>query len=171
MPVNLELKAKYPNIKRAEAIACEFTQLQGETIGQVDTYFLVPHGRLKLREIEGQGSELIWYDRDESEMERISHYERCPVHDTAVLRTLLERAFGVDVTVRKKRTVYVWNNCRIHIDMVDTLGPFVEFEVLNGTDDDAQERMKFLVREFGITELDIVNCSYADLVRTLTSNY
>ena len=46
-------------------------------------------------------------------------------------------------------------------------GPFVEFEVMENQRNDEKERLNFLVEKFGITDLDIINCSYADLIRTI----
>jgi predicted adenylyl cyclase CyaB len=167
MPVNLELKAKYPNIKRAERIAHEITESDAEILDQTDTYFRIPHGRLKLREIHDVTSELIWYDRKEDGGDRISHYERVTVDDSEGFTTILTRSLDVDVRVTKQRTVYRWNNCRVHIDLVEQLGPFVEFEVMESPQNDERERLQFLIEKFGITDLDIINCSYSDLLRNI----
>lgn len=170
MKTNLELKAKFPNIKRAVEIAKSLSETEGEVLEQTDTYYNVPEGRLKLREIKNGGniqSELIWYDRDEEGEERISHYERVPLDDAEGFTAILTHSLGADVKVQKQRTVYIWNNCRIHIDLVEQLGPYVEFEVTETQKDNARERLNHLIETFGITELDIINCSYADLARTL----
>ncbi len=174
MPVNLELKAKYPNIKRAEAIAVELSETEQEVLQQVDTYYSVPHGRLKLREIKsikGDTAELIWYERDEEGGDRMSRYERVSVDTSSGFLSILTEALSPDVTVEKQRTVYMWNDCRIHIDLVEQLGPFVEFEILTEQRSDEKERLQFLKEKFGITELDIINCSYSDLLRTLAPDY
>jgi len=164
---NLELKAKYPNIKRAESIARDIAGTAGEILNQTDTYFRVPRGRLKLREIHGVTTELIWYDRDEEGEERISHYERVTLDNAKGFASILTQSLEMDVKVEKQRTVYLWNDCRIHIDLVDRLGPFVEFEVMDNRQNDERGRLNHLIEKFGITELDIINCSYADLARTL----
>jgi adenylate cyclase, class 2 len=171
MPKNLELKAKFPNIKRAESIARRISGSDGTTIHQTDTYFKVSAGRLKLRVIKGQQSELIWYDRDETSGEMLSSYERVKIPADGALPGILQSALSVDVTIEKDRTVYLWNNCRIHIDMVENLGPYLEFEVILEGDDAGEERMQYLREQFGITELDIVDCSYSDLMRTQIMNY
>jgi adenylate cyclase class IV len=174
MPVNLELKAKYPNINRAEKIAVELSETEPEVLHQIDTYYLVPHGRLKLREIQSAAvdwAELIWYDRDEEGGDRISRYERISVDTSSGFLTILTEALSPDVIVKKQRTVYIWNSCRIHIDMVEQLGSFVEFEILTEKRSDENERLQFLKDKFGITDLDIINCSYSDLLRTLDPDY
>jgi adenylate cyclase, class 2 len=175
MPVNLELKAKYPNIKRAESIARELAREDPEIAEQIDTYFKIAHGRLKHREIHAengtQQSELIWYERDEDGRERYSRYERTNIDPSSGMYRILENALEIDVRVTKRRTVYLWNDCRIHIDIVDRLGPFVEFEVLESGGADERERLGSLIDAFGITDLDTINCSYADLARTIDADY
>jgi len=174
MPINLELKAKYPNIKRAETIAVELSETEPEVLQQIDTYYNVPHGRLKLRKIKtvaGDIAELIWYDRDEEGSDRISRYERVPVDTSSGFLSILTEALSTDVTVEKQRTVYMWNDCRIHIDLVEHLGPFVEFEILTEQRSDEKERLQFLKDTFAITDLDTINCSYSDLLRTLDPEY
>jgi adenylate cyclase, class 2 len=171
MPKNVELKAKFPNIKRAESIARRISGSEGTTVHQTDTYFKVSAGRLKLRVFEGQQSELIWYDRDETSGEMLSSYERVKIPSDGALPGILQNALSVDVTIEKDRTIYLWNNCRIHIDIVENLGPYIEFEIMLEGDDTGEERMQYLREQFGITELDIVDCSYSDLMRTQIMNY
>lgn len=174
MPTNLELKAKYPNIKRAESIARELSETEPEILEQIDTYYNVPHGRLKLRQIhsnDGISMELIWYDRNEAGGERISNYERVELNGESGFYKILEQALEIDVKVEKQRTVYIWNGCRIHIDIVEQLGHFLEFEVLTSHPSPPNERLQHLTEKFGITDLDIINCSYADLLRTQIPDY
>lgn len=168
MKTNLELKAKYPNIRRAESIAQSLSETEPESLQQTDTYYRVPRGRLKLREIKSRDdshAELIWYDRDEKGEDRISHYERVPIDGEKGFINILARSLEPDVKVEKQRTVYIWNDCRIHIDLVENLGPYVEFEVMENNRNDARQRLDFLIEQFGITDLDTINCSYADLAR------
>ncbi len=167
MPKNLELKAKFPNIKRAEDIARAIAESDPEVLEQTDTYYIVPRGRLKQRESNGKQAELIWYDRDEESADRYSVYERVPLDNAPGFIAILKQSLDVDVRVKKHRTVYTWNDCRIHLDLVEQLGPFVEFEVMENHRNDEKERLNFLVEKFGITDLDIINCSYADLIRTI----
>ncbi len=174
MPTNLELKAKYPNIKRAETIARELSETEPEILEQIDTYYNVPHGRLKLRQIhsnDGVAMELIWYERIETGGDRISNYELVELSRESGFYKILEQALEIDVKVEKQRTVYIWNGCRIHIDLVEQLGPFLEFEVSTHHHDGPSERLQHLIEKFGITDLDVINCSYADLLRTQIPNY
>src|SRR5262249_41572630 len=49
---NLELKARYPDLERGEAIAQSIGAEFGCAVHQRDTYYNAPTGRLKLREQE-----------------------------------------------------------------------------------------------------------------------
>ncbi|HVQ05811.1 MAG TPA: adenylate cyclase, partial [Burkholderiaceae bacterium] len=63
MARNIEIKARIASIDavmpRARALASGEAQL----IAQDDTFFAVPHGRLKLREFADGSAELIHYHR------------------------------------------------------------------------------------------------------------
>lgn len=97
---------------------------------QVDTYYCVPSGRMKLRQINGKRSELILYDRPSSRGSRYSRYSVLPVSDPRAMDSLLAHMFGREVVVRKTRRLYLFRNARIHIDRVSGLGDFLEFEVV-----------------------------------------
>jgi adenylate cyclase class IV len=61
---NLELKARHADLDAARKIVRAIAGVRsGGVEMQVDTYFHVPHGRLKLREINEESATLIFYDR------------------------------------------------------------------------------------------------------------
>ncbi|MGE3805010.1 MAG: adenylate cyclase, partial [Gemmataceae bacterium] len=59
---NLEVKARCGDLARARQVVQELCG-PPRVEHQVDTYFQVPRGRLKLREIDGQEAALIAYER------------------------------------------------------------------------------------------------------------
>ena len=165
---NLELKARHGDLaaarKAVQAIAGIST---GGVENQVDTYFQVPHGRLKLREINEESATLIFYQRPDQAAARICNYQLVPVPNPAPLKTALSAALGIRGVVRKRREIYFWHNVRIHLDEVAGLGTFVEFEAVLGPEDDerlAQERLDQLCRLFGISPGDLLGRSNADLL-------
>jgi homotetrameric cytidine deaminase len=171
---NVELKARDPDpartLERALAIGAE--QL-GE-IRQRDTYFAGARGRLKLREQETDGpplfDELIEYSRPDSTGARTSTYRRVPVADAAPLREALDAAYGVLVTVNKRRRVLLWEGVRIHLDDVDGLGTFLELEAVADLESDLgaeHQKVERLRAELGVKDAHLVATSYADLVREL----
>lgn len=165
MPTNLELKARYPSAERASDIATTFIKREPDVLLQIDTYYGVREGRLKLREFGLNGAELIYYHRGNQKAERISEYSIIPVHDAAGVKELLHSRLGRRIVVDKKRLVFLYENARIHIDVVKDLGTFVEFEVLvtKGTRQ-AHRLIRFLCDKFEIRNDQLVGVSYSDLL-------
>ena len=166
MSSNLELKARINNISDARKIAEALPAIfEGELI-QTDTYYAVPQGRLKLREFaDGSPSELIFYDRDESTNQRLSNFITYSTTDPNALSCLLEQAFGILTKVSKHRLLYLFQQTRIHLDEVKSLGTFLEFEVpLLSSLADARLKLQFLIGQFQIDEKNCFRKSYLDLM-------
>lgn len=96
---------------------------------QIDTYFQVPRGRLKVREGAIENA-LIAYERPDE-----PGAKPCDVRMTELdagasgeLRELLEAAIPVRVRVRKRREILFIANVKFHLDEVEGLGAFVEIE-------------------------------------------
>lgn len=162
---NLELKARIARIEEAEERARRLGATEGGLLRQVDTYFDAPSGRLKLREINGNEAQLIGYDRPEQDAQRYSQFRVVAVTDAAGMKALLTEAMGLRGTVSKHRRLYHWNDCRIHLDEVEGLGSFVEFEVLSqGNTCSDWDRMETLMLQFGLRDQDAIRASYSDLL-------
>jgi adenylate cyclase class IV len=134
---------------------------------QTDTYFHAPRGRLKLRVVVGWPPVLIWYERPDEAADRLSHYHLVPAADAALTRAALAAALGVRGEVCKRRAVHHWHNVRVHLDTVDGLGTFVEFEAVLGEGDDeaaARRQLDHLARELGLEGAEVLAGSYADLL-------
>jgi predicted adenylyl cyclase CyaB len=169
---NLEFKARIDDPKPLTARAREIGfDLWGD-LRQVDTYFEVPRGRLKLRETTSFPAELILYKRDEAGGARPSDYEKTSVADAAALKTMLTAALGVRAVVRKRRTLLLLDTTRMHLDNVEGLGWFLEFEVpvRDGDEAAAVERLEMLLRELSFTQEDGIRASYVDLISATTSS-
>jgi adenylate cyclase class IV len=125
---------------------------------------------LKLREIDratGNRAEVIWYQRPNVIGYRGSDYSVVPVGDAAGIKAALSGACGVRGVVRKEREVWLYDNVRIHLDRIEELGSFVEFEaVMSESEDEAASlsRLDRLCAALGVREQDRVAQSYADLV-------
>jgi adenylate cyclase, class 2 len=166
MPQNLEIKCRYQSLARARKIALSIGASSQGTLRQIDTYFNAKSGRLKLREINGQRSELIYYQRPNARSSRYSHYSIVSLDEPGAPKSLFRSLLGVSAVVRKKRSLFLYKNARIHIDSVERLGTFVEFEVVvKRGKRQARELMKFLMKEFGINKKMLLGGSYSDLVR------
>jgi predicted adenylyl cyclase CyaB len=163
MPRNLELKCRIAS----KAIACECARALGAqphgVLVQEDTYFVVPHGRLKLREHHPGAAELIVYERPNQKGDRWSNYQRIEVTGSPGLKEALSQALGVACVVRKKRHLFLTSHARIHIDEVEGLGVFLEFEVTNEDAVIAVQKMAELRKSFGLEAEEGIEGSYSDL--------
>ena len=74
--------------------------------------------------------------------------------------------FDTRVIVKKKRRLFLYKNARIHLDTVEQLGNFIEFEVVV-TQGKKQARKIFqeLVEAFGIKDSQTIEGSYSDMVK------
>jgi adenylate cyclase class IV len=111
---------------------------------QRDQFYEVPRGRLKLRTVEGGGSALIAYEREDTPATRASEYARYATHDLTSLADVLERALPRAGVVEKSRHLLILRNTRIHLDEVVGLGRFVELETVIGTQSDAEAEREHL---------------------------
>lgn len=133
---------------------------------QTDTYFHVPHGRLKLREGNIENS-LIQYFRADDPAARVSDVALAPVADSAALKNALARALGVKIEVRKRREIYFLGNVKIHLDELAGLGQFVEIEVIAPNPDtpvaELEAQCRQLMAAFQIRPEDVLAVSYSDM--------
>lgn len=149
------------------AVCESLKALPAGVLTQCDTYFEAPHGRLKLRETDGEVAQLIAYQRPDHSAHRLSRYRIAEIDDAAGVRQALEEALGLKAVVRKVRRLFLLGNVRIHLDEVEGLGSFIEFEAVlaEGSDPSREEgRARELQTAFGIAEADIIGGSYCDLV-------
>ena len=165
MPKNLEIKARYASLAAARRIARSIEARFAGTLRQTDTYFKVRRGRLKLREINRKRLELIYYRRENARKNRYSNYSVLQLPDADASKRLLRSVFESSVVVKKKRELYLYKNSRIHIDHVERLGGFIEFEVLvvHGKRQ-AQVLMAYLRRKFAIDSSSLIAGSYSDMI-------
>ena len=130
MPVNFEFKAKTNQLQKLEEL---LLQKNPEFIGldhQIDTYFNVAHGRLKLREGNIENA-LIHYERSdaaEAKQSNVLLYQHQP---SATLKQILVKTLGIKVVIDKKRKIYFIGNVKFHFDQVEELGSFVEVEAID----------------------------------------
>lgn len=167
MPQNVEIKARCASPEKIHEI---LQQQNARFIGvdrQVDTYFNVPEGRLKLREgnIENQ---LIFYKRDNQSGPKKSEVLLYPFQENKTLKEILTVTNGVKVVVSKERSIYFIDNVKFHVDSVADLGTFMEIEAIDRTDtislEKLEEQCRFYMDLLKIEGTDLVEVSYSDLL-------
>ena len=167
MARNVEIKARITSVDALMPRARALAQRDAELIAQDDTFFRVPHGRLKLRAFADGSAELIHYERADTPHAKLSDYRRVPVLDAAALRDALERALGTIGRVRKQRWLLLAGQTRIHLDRVDGLGDFIELEVVLRDDQGEPDGVRIadqLMHELGLAQAERIAGAYLDLL-------
>ncbi len=164
---NFEFKAKVSNIDKYEE---KLLTLQPKYIGidhQIDTYFNVNSGRLKLREGNIENA-LINYDRANISGSRESDVILYQHKPNIALKNILVKQLGIKVVVCKKRKIYFIDNVKFHFDTVDLLGTFIEVEAINYDGAYSLEKLKNQCEQyfsfFDLASKDIIEKSYSDLI-------
>jgi predicted adenylyl cyclase CyaB len=165
---NVEIKARCqalePLDKILRAAGADYKGLDH----QIDTYFVVPDGRLKLREGNIERA-LIHYQRPNQTAAKLSdirYYQ--PTENSTDLKETLSAALGIKVVVDKQRHIYFIDHVKFHLDEVLGLGTFVEIEVIDreGTRTTAElnEQCQHYQQLLGIEDRDLLANSYSDLL-------
>ncbi len=168
MASNVEIKARVTDPKAMRSRVESLGTTAPEELVQIDTFYNAPTGRLKLREFADGTGELICYQRPDDPGPKVSSYFRAPSSDPSSLRGVLSRSLGVRATVRKRRTVFLLGQTRIHLDQVEGLGSFIEFEVVlrDGQSVSDGERIAAnLMDALSVSPADLLPHAYVDLIQ------
>jgi adenylate cyclase, class 2 len=163
--INYEFKARLKNDAMVRSALKALRARYFGTDHQVDTYFRVPTGRLKIREGRIENA-LIFYQRTNAARARRSKIEMIMLPPRNSIRAILAAALGVWVVVDKRREIYFVGNVKIHLDRIRGLGNFVEVEAISrgGSVAKVRDQARKFQKLFGIKASDIVPQSYSDLV-------
>jgi predicted adenylyl cyclase CyaB len=164
---NVELKSRCADLAAARDAALRLGAAGAGVLEQTDTYFHCANGRLKLRETVGRRADLIAYARPDHADARTGAYDLIPIEDPGPLKRGLAMTLGVRIVVIKRRELLLWHNVRIHLDRVEGLGTFVEFEaVISEGEDEATgyQRVATLAEALQLREDDRIATSYANLM-------
>ncbi len=167
MKTLVELKAKIDNIDKVRE---KILKLNAKFIGkfrQIDTYFNVPKGRLKLREVEGKPhAQLIYYERENIATPKKSEVFILEISNPEEFKEKTEKILGIKSVVDKVREVYVYRETKIHLDSVKRLGYFIEFEK-ETSDLEIENCRKFLeklMEKLKIKRENLIELSYGELI-------
>jgi adenylate cyclase class 2 len=167
----MELKAKVLDLEVVRRRLTRLGALHMGTFRQIDVYFDVHEGRLKLREVEGKNNaELIYYERDNIAGPKRSNVFILKIQDPKVFKDLLKRLLKISAIVEKVREIYRYQGTQIHLDTVEKLGNFVEFERKTPAGERAtkknQQILEKLMEKLGINPENLEKLSYGDLIQT-----
>ena len=167
--INIEFKAQCNNPERIKKILTSRNADYKGVDCQVDTYFKVNTGRLKLREGEIERA-LIYYSRKDTKEPKQSNVTLLPIDSksSTILKEILTNSLGILVIVAKQRSIYFIENIKFHIDTVEELGSFIEVEAIDvdGTIgiEKLQEQCQAFLKLFEISKEDLIPTSYSDLL-------
>jgi adenylate cyclase, class 2 len=165
--LNIEIKAKTNEPDRIREI---LKTNNADFIGvdhQVDTYFKVASGRLKLREgnIENH---LIYYERENTRDPKKSSVTLYKNNPNSNLKEILIKSLGVLAVVDKHREIYFIENVKFHLDNVEGLGTFVEIEAIDKDDsigyNKLLEQCNFYLKLLLVSKEDLIGISYSDML-------
>jgi len=165
--LNIEIKARCSDHQSIRDIL----ELRGaRTVGedhQIDTYFNVEAGRLKLREGNIENS-LIFYHRPDSAGPKRSDVLLYRVAPDPSLKEVLGASLGIKVVVDKRREIFFDENVKIHLDRVQGLGAFLEIEAIDAdgtrTEEELKKQCDSFMDLFSVQDEDLVEKSYSDLL-------
>lgn len=165
--LNIEFKAI--SIKPAEQEAL-LLKHDPKFIGedhQVDTYFNVSKGRLKLREGNIENA-LIHYEREDYAGAKSSHVLLYQHQPDKTLKEILIKTLGIKALVDKRRKIYFIGNVKFHFDTVAGLGTFVEVEAIDKDGSIGIEKLQAQCDAYaallGIKSEDYCSVSYSDMI-------
>ena len=167
---NFEFKAKVDNLSFYENKLHTLNPIFKGEDHQIDTYFNVKKGRLKLREGTIENA-FINYNRENTVVAKLSEiilYQHIP--DKA-LKDILMIQLGVKIIVDKRRKIYFIDNVKFHFDLVSGLGTFIEVEAIDNKEQYSIAALKAQCDHyFAFFELDktnLIDISYSDLMELL----
>ena len=165
----IEIKARCSNPSKVRQLLLQ--QLNIQFIGvdaQMDTYFKIPSGRLKLREGNIENS-LIYYDRENKMDAKKSDVTLYKPTEVVSLKAVLLAALPTLIVVKKKREIYFIDHIKFHIDTLSALGSFIEIEVIDATDamdiTKMKEQCQRYMELFDVQKEDLMENSYSDMLQ------
>ncbi len=169
MPIlNFELKACTDRLAVLEERLLTLNPRFAGEDNQLDTYFNVDKGRLKLREGNIENA-LIWYQRPDTAAAKLSEVLLYKFKPAPELKQILTMVHGIKTIVGKRRKIYFIDNVKFHFDTLEGLGTFVEVEAIREV---PQEVLDNESQKISISaELEAQCSSYADFLDIRRADY
>ncbi|CAD5211238.1 unnamed protein product [Bursaphelenchus okinawaensis] len=164
--VTLSIKAYVRDLEAMESKIFAYTETLGHIAQQLDVYFNVPYGQLKLRKTHPskEHAELI-SSKSVSHSSNLVETRSTHIQEASALRKTLELCITELGSIKKKRRVYVKDNVRINLDDVEDVGVFVDIEIKKDGSHDVDKKAEEVRKALGITEDIVVSSTYLELYR------
>jgi len=164
--LNIEIKARLADATHARKI---LEKHQADFKGldhQIDHYFQVKEGRLKLREGNIERS-LIHYNRANKQGPKASDILLYETEKLDILKEILLKSLDTLVVIDKKREIYYIENVKFHIDQVQDLGEFIEIEAIDKLGNIGREKLleqcEYYMDLLKIEKDQLLSHSYSDM--------
>lgn len=165
--LNIEFKARTKRLAELEMALQQHNPVFIGQDNQIDTYFNVSSGRLKLREGNIENA-LIHYEREDFAGAKSSHVLLYKHQPDKMLKEILTKTLGIKAVVDKIRKIYFVENVKFHFDTVKDLGTFVEVEAIDKDGRIGKEKLQSQCDEyaalFSIKAEDYCSVSYSDMI-------
>jgi len=145
--LNVEIKAKSGDQSKIRELLKSKNAVSKGVDHQIDTYFNVKQGRLKLREGNIENN-LIHYIREDKKGPKQSKITLFKSDPNSTLKDILSNSIGILTVVDKKREIYYIDNVKFHIDG--------EVKLL--------KQCESYLELFDISKDNLVSVSYSDLI-------
>jgi len=164
----VELKARVDDLAETRDKLIEHGAERVGIFHQVDTYYEVPRGRLKLREVEGKNdAALIYYERENVANPKKSSVSILTIPQPQAFKQILALIMKAKAVVNKIREIYIYQGVQVHLDTVRSLGYFVEFELATSSYMERQKKdaskLDKLREQLNINAQNLERHSYSDL--------
>ncbi|MEI6184396.1 MAG: class IV adenylate cyclase [Bacteroidota bacterium] len=164
---NFEFKAKVDELSFYEEKLLTLNPLFKGEDHQIDTYFNVTKGRLKLREGTIENA-LINYNRENTADAKLSEVILYQHKPDKALKDILKIQLGIKIIVDKKRRIYFIDNVKFHFDKVAGLGTFIEVEAIDNKEQFSIAELKaqcdYYFTFFELENTNLIDKSYSDLM-------
>lgn len=167
--INFEIKARTSE-KHQNFIKKMLREMNIQSIGtdnQIDTYFKINEGRMKIRKGDIENA-LVYYSREDKKDSKQSEVEIYPLIGNSRLEKTIRDTHDVLITVAKKREIYFISNVKIHLDEIAELGKFIEIEAISQNGKVPTEVIKsqcnYYKKLFKIEDKDLIKDSYSDML-------
>lgn len=167
MPKNYEIKIPVKDIRGFEKAVRKLLRNKKHKHFielQKDIYYKIDEGRLKLRIINDEIGNLIYYNRKENNKKRVSDYIISATKNFKELDEILRKLFDIFIIVDKRREIYTFDNVRIHLDKVKKLGSFFEIEIIYDSLKEAKKKMNNFIKYFNLNANDFIKDSYSNML-------
>lgn len=167
MARNVEIKARARDFQRQFALAKDLADGPATLLPQRDIFYHVPQGRMKLRFEGSDKGYLVSYSRPDKSGPKLSNYQLFPTQEPTVLDQCLRATLEVRGEVVKERTLFMVGQTRIHMDVVQGLGEYMELEVVLRESQSAEEGQAIaedLMNRLDIHSEDLITDAYMDML-------